>query len=193
MRLLNLFAASLIPASAFAVFADEAFQIDYHHALLGIPREENTFVHQPVASSKASLIYTLTDQALIGAVNPKDGSIVWRQQLHSISNSSSWSVLRAGGENIVAAGAETQLAAWQASDGRLIWSHEFANDIRVKDVRFLELKEDGSTGGSKDVLVLYEGSTNGVERRDAETGEFRWQFIDARYVWMLPMMLITPN
>lgn len=182
MRLLSLLTASLIPVSTLAIFADEAFQIDYHHALLGIPKEDSTFVYQPVASSKASLIYTLTEKALIGAINPKDGSIVWRQRLHGAVNSLT-AVLRAGGENVVATGTDSQVSAWQASDGRLIWSHEFGDDVKVKDVRFLELKEDGSTSGSKDVLVLYQGSTIGVERRDAETGEVKWQFSDARYAW----------
>jgi outer membrane protein assembly factor BamB len=180
MRLLSLLTASLIPAATLAVFADEAFQVDYHHALLGIPKEDSTFVHQPIASSKASLLYTLTDQSLVGAVNPKDGSIVWRQQLHA-ANDSSPAVLRAGGENVIATAAGGQVAAWQASDGRLMWSHEYADDISVMDVRFLELKEDGSTGGTRDVLVLYRGSSSGVERRDAETGDVKWQFDDARY------------
>lgn len=181
MRLLQLLAASLIPASTLAVFADEAFQVDYHHALLGIPQEENTFVYAPVAASKASLIYTLTEKYLFGAVNPKDGSIVWRQQLHGTSNSSN-AVLRAGGENVVATGAGSQVAAWQASDGRMIWSHEYGADTTVKDVHFLELKEDGTTAGSKDVLVVFQGTISGVERRDVDTGEVKWQFVDARYV-----------
>ena len=159
--------ASLIPACAFAVFADEAYQTDYHHALLGIPREASTFVHQPVAASKASLIYTLTEKGLVAAVNPKDGSILWRQQLPG-ANSTSQAVLKAGRENVVASASTSQVASWQASDGRLIWSHDYGHDVAVKDVQFLQFNEDGSTTGAQDLVVLYESSTAVVvERRDA--------------------------
>jgi outer membrane protein assembly factor BamB len=182
MRLLSVITALLVPSVVLAVFADEAYQIDYHHALLGIPQEDNTFVHQPVASSKASLLYTHKDKSLLGAVNPKDGSIVWRQQVHSAVNSSA-AVLRAGNDgDVVATGTDGQVAAWAASDGRLIWSHDFAEKAQIKDVKFLELKGDGSTTGAKDVLVLYLGSQAVVERRDADTGDLKWSFTDARYV-----------
>ena len=180
MRLLSLIAASLLPASSVAIFADEAYQVDYHHELLGLPQSENTFVHQPVAASKASLIYTLTDKSLVGAVNPKDGTVVWRQRIYGTENSTG-AVLRAGGENVIATGAGSGIALWQASDGRLIWNHDYNGETIVKDVTYLETSEEGRTSVSNDVLVLYHGSSRGVERRDGETGAVKWQYADSRY------------
>lgn len=126
------------------------------------------------------MLFTLTDKSLFGAVNPKDGSIVWRQQLHSVSNSSN-AVLRAGGDNVLATAAGSQVATWQASDGRLIWSHDYGQDVVVKDAIFLGVKGEGSAIGSQDILVLYQGASSGIERRDLETGEVKWQYTDARY------------
>jgi hypothetical protein len=65
----------------YAIIADGAYHIDYHLALLGIPRSGNTFFHQPSASSSASLLFTISEKGVLGAVNPKDGSLVWRQSL----------------------------------------------------------------------------------------------------------------
>ncbi|KIW04497.1 uncharacterized protein PV09_04254 [Verruconis gallopava] len=177
MRFWSVVTALLLPLSTLAVFADEAYQVDYHHALLGIPREDNTFVHIPIASTKAALIYTLSEKNIVGAVNPKDGSIVWRQQLRTGSTAKALLRASADGDNIVVTGVDGQAAAWQASDGRLIWSHEFEGTIG--DVQFLELAQDGSTTGAKDVLLLYQGANTVVERRDADTGTLKWQLVDA--------------
>src|SRR5215469_10678850 len=100
MRMLPSLAACLI-TSVLAVFPDEAYQVDYHHALLGFPQQHTTFFHQPYPNSKASLIYTLSERGVIGAVNPKDGSIIWRQFLAS-DLTGSGGFLKAGeGQNIV--------------------------------------------------------------------------------------------
>src|ERR1700719_4597891 len=88
---------------ALAIFADEVNHVDFHYALLGIPSAQRTFFHRPSSSSNASLLYTLSEKSFLGAVNPKDGSIVWRQNLARWSDAAAVeSFLRAGdGENTI--------------------------------------------------------------------------------------------
>jgi outer membrane protein assembly factor BamB len=180
MRSLLTIAGLLIP-SILAVFPDEAYQVDYHHALLGLPEEQSTFFHQPLATSKASLIYTLSEKSVIGAVNPKDGALVWRQPLPSAVNSTA-ALLRAGeGYDFVVSATDSEVAAWTASDGRLIWSQPFQEHGEVKDVALLEPVPGELDGGAKDVLVLFQGSHPFVQRLDGETGAIKWQFGDTRY------------
>lgn len=176
MRLLLALTATL-PLAA-AVFRDEAYQIDYHHALLGIPEAENTFFHTPNPSSKASLIYTLSEKSLIGAINPKDGAVVWRQRLESAVNSSR-ALLRPGeGVDLVASATDGEVAAWAAKDGRLVWREEFEEVGQAVSLGFVE----------KDVVVLHQGAHPVVQRRDGSTGAILWQFGDTRYVAFLRSM-----
>ncbi|KAJ6132030.1 ER membrane protein complex subunit 1 [Penicillium samsonianum] len=62
------FTACLSPATA--IYSDEVNHIDFHHALLGAPSPDSTFFLKPSTSSNASLLYTLSDKLLVGAVNP---------------------------------------------------------------------------------------------------------------------------
>lgn len=168
MRLL-LALTALLPLVA-AVFKDEAYNIDYHHALLGLPQPKNTFFHPPNPASKASLIYTLSEKAIIGAVNPKDGAVVWRQRLDAATNASS-ALLREGeGVDIVASATDAEIAVWAAKDGRLVWREAFKETGNTVGLRFLE----------KDVVVLYKGASPVVQRRDGSTGAVLWEFSDAR-------------
>jgi outer membrane protein assembly factor BamB len=179
MRLLLL--SSLLFRLTLSIFIDEAFKNDYHHALLGLPEEPNTFFHQPHANSKASLIYTLSERSVIGAVNPKDGALVWRQPLPSAINSTA-AFLRTGeDQDVVVSATDSQVAAWTASDGRLIWSHTFPEEGLIKDVTLLELVDGASSNGVKDVLVLFQGSHPIVQRLDGTTGDIKWQYGDMRY------------
>jgi ER membrane protein complex subunit 1 len=176
MRLL--LALTAILPFGLAVFRDEAYQIDYHHALLGIPEEQNTFFHPPNPNSKASLVYTLSEKSLIGAVNPKDGSIVWRQQLPSAVNSSVALLRPAEGQDVVASATDSDVAAWTASDGRLVWSAGFEEKGQVIGLSFVD----------HDVLVLFQGAHPVLQRRDGSTGEVKWQFEDTRFVRALYWM-----
>ncbi|KAL0258185.1 hypothetical protein SLS55_007357 [Diplodia seriata] len=175
-RLLAL-AASLVPATL-AVFADDAYHVDYHFALLGQPQQHATFFHQPRADTKASLLYTLSDKLVLGAVNPKDGSAVWRQPLAS-SSSSLDGFLRAGeNQDIIISAVEGQVSAWDAADGKLAWSSAF-NNAPVKDLEVLELADASATvSGVKDVVVLFGGSGSTVRRLDGQTGAVKWEFDD---------------
>jgi len=180
MRVLFILAGLLI-SSTLAVFPDEAYRIDFHHALLGLPERQSTFFHQPHANSKASLIYTLSEQSVIGAVNPKDGALVWRQSLPSAVNSSD-AILRAvEDQDVVVSATDGEVAAWTASDGRLIWSQLFQEEGHVMDLILLEMVDGASNNGVKDFLVLFQGSHPSVRRLDGNTGDIKWQFGDMRY------------
>lgn len=166
-------------APTLAIFADDAYQIDYHIPLLGLPQAETTFFHPPHAKSKASLLYTLSDRAVLGAVNPKDGSIVWRQQLSSAGNHSR-GLLRAGdGQDIVVSALGHQVAAWTASDGRLVWSKNADHGV-IEDLEILETHGAANANGVKDILVLYNAGHTILQRLDGETGELKWEYVDKR-------------
>ena len=177
---LSLFLIAYLPALSLAIFADEAYRTDYLHALLGIPQSHSTFFYQPSAASKASLLYTLSERGVLGAVNPKDGSIVWRQRLHpptqSGHNQTVAGFLKAiEGENTVVSASNGLVQAWDAGDGRLLWEWKGSGTIES-----LEVINAGES--SKDVLCLSrEKSGHGVVRKLAVgTGEVSWEFRDER-------------
>lgn len=173
-------AACLAPAAA--VFLDDAYHIDFHHALLGRPKHEATFFQKPYAASKASLLYTLSHSGAVGAVNPRDGALVWR----SLAPASGRSHLRCGEEQdtVIAAGADG-ITAWSASDGRLVWEAR-ADGAIVQDLEILE-QEDGITNNeAKDAVVLLAGRSPSVKRLDGRTGRVKWTFEDARWVMRTP-------
>ena len=180
------FCAALVSAIAclplsLCIFADDAYHIDYQHALLGIPLEHSTFFHRPQASSNASLLYTFSEKSVLGAVNPKDGSIVWRQYLaDSASTSGGLGRLRAGdGENVVVSAIGGDISAWDALDGRLVWSSPVRDDP-VEDLEILELEEGSVNVKTKDPIVLHGGRTGTVRRFDGATGRVKWDYLDDR-------------
>lgn len=79
------FAACLSLAAA--IYSDEVNHVDLHHALLGTPSPDSTFFLKPSTASNVSLIYTLSDKLLVGAVNPRDGALLWRQNLSRLADS----------------------------------------------------------------------------------------------------------
>ena len=175
MLLKLLLAVCFLTQTSLAVFADEAWTIDYHYALLGEPQKDTTFFHQPNPASKASLIYTLSNKAVIGAVNPRDGSIVWRQWLDARGEKVNNTFLRASeGEDTVVAGIGSQVTAWSASDGRLAWSKDTSGP--VADVEILELEDGKTSQHNKDALVLSGGEHPEVQRLDARSGTVKWQY-----------------
>ncbi|KAI9683302.1 MAG: hypothetical protein M1822_006167 [Bathelium mastoideum] len=169
---------ALLFSQAFAVFVDDAYNVDYHLALLGLPRQQATFFHQPHYSSKASLLFTLSERNVLGAVNPKDGTLVWRQRLQPASSATA-GFLRAGEDtDTVVTAVHGEVAAWSASDGRIAWKTALG-DVPVLDLELLELPtgqeraEDG-----KDAAVLVGGTTSFVKRLNATTGRVKWEYED---------------
>ncbi len=161
-----------------AIFADEAYQTDSHHALLGLPQAHTTFFHRPSAASKASLLYTLSERLVLGAINPKDGAVIWRQRLaDSAQNHKTSGLLKAGegGDTLISA-VNGKVQAWDATDGRLVWEWDGGNGTKVVDVT-------PSAEGGKYVLVLSEGESSSFVVRSlaADIGEVFWESGDWRY------------
>lgn len=162
---------------ALALFSDEAYHIDYHHALLGVPRPHTTFFHRPSVNSKGSLLYSLSEQGILGAINPKDGSIIWRQSLvDTESPKAHKSLLRAAAEgNNIYSAINGSIQAWDAAQGRLVW--EQLGTSESKDLEVLDFKE-----AAKDILVLttMRPTTRIIKKLAANSGELLWEFKDER-------------
>ncbi|KAI1825005.1 DUF1620-domain-containing protein [Xylaria intraflava] len=160
LQALSLSVLLALPATVRAVFHDEVGHIDYHHELLGVPQRETTFFHRPRTEEKASLLYTLSDLGVLGAVNPSNGAVVWRQLLAG-NVTDGGGFLRAAEDQAWLAGAYGgSVSSWDALTGRNIWSLDF-NDAVVKDLEVMEITERGG----KDVLALYEENGAIVARR----------------------------
>ncbi|KAL7793724.1 hypothetical protein V8C37DRAFT_401804 [Trichoderma ceciliae] len=158
-----------------AIFKDEVGDADFHHALVGVPQVETTFFHRPKKDEKASLLYTLSDVGILGAVNPNTGALVWRQQIaDGLSNGGGGGGghLRAPeGENWVAAAYGQRVQSWAALSGRNLWEARFSG--QVKDLEIIELTESSR----KDVLVLFEEDGVTVLRRlHGALGTVVWEF-----------------
>ncbi|KAI1105990.1 DUF1620-domain-containing protein [Jackrogersella minutella] len=160
-----------LPAAVRAVFKDEVGHIDYHHELLGVPQRETTFFHRPRPQDKASLLYTLSDLGILGAVNPGNGAVVWRQQL-SRNITDGGGHLRAGeDETWLATALGSSVHAWDALSGRNVWTLDF--DGEVKDLEVMEMTENDR----KDVLALHEEDGTTVARRIHGTeGRVVWEY-----------------
>lgn len=156
-----------------AIYADEAYQVDFHHVLLGLPQPETTFLHRPSPASKASLLYTLSIRSVLGAVNPKDGSVVWRQQL---GNGSGLLKAPEGGSTVISAVNGT-VQAWDAAEGRLVWDWTGSEEIKALEVL---RSEDAGQGV---YIVTQESGRNAIVRKLSEdTGAVLWEHEDARYL-----------
>ncbi|KAL2019594.1 hypothetical protein VTK56DRAFT_9491 [Thermocarpiscus australiensis] len=181
------------PAPVRAVFRDEVGHVDYHHALVGLPQRETTFFHRPRRADRASLLYTLSDVGVLGAVNPGSGEVVWRQDLRRDDGGgggggeerlhhgdgdgdvADGGFLRAGeGEGWVVGALGRSVHAWDAVSGRNKFSVGFEGVVR--DLEVMEMTE---SGGRKDVLVLFEEGEDGatvLRRLNAEDGSVVWEF-----------------
>ena len=166
--------AIILPA--LAVFSDEAYHIDYHHALLGVPQAHATFFHRPAANSKGSLLYSLSERGVLGAINPKDGSVVWRQSLlETESPVAHRGLLRAAAEgNTIFSAIDGCVRAWDAADGRLVWEQSAVGES--KDLKVLDVG-----GTATHLLALNVRATTGfVKKIAADSGNVLWEFEDER-------------
>ncbi|KAJ5689201.1 hypothetical protein N7462_003593 [Penicillium macrosclerotiorum] len=171
-------AACVSPAAA--IFSDEVDHIDFHHALLGAPSPDSTFFLKPSSSSNASLLYTISEKSILGAVNPRDGALVWRQNISRPGGSApSAGILRGlDGNNAVVGGAGDSISSWSAQDGKLIWETPALGGV-VADLELLELEDASATPGMRDTLALTGAEGAGVVRRlDGESGKAKWEHKD---------------
>ncbi|OTB07472.1 hypothetical protein M426DRAFT_318143 [Hypoxylon sp. CI-4A] len=162
-----------LPAAVRAVFKDEVGHIDFHHELLGVPQRETTFFHRPRPSEKASLLYTLSDLGVLGAVNPSNGAIVWRQLLGG--NFTGGGHLRAAEEETwLASALGSEVHAWDAISGRNVWTLDFEGAVR--DLEVMEMTE----GERRDVLALHEeeGGRTVARRIHGAEGRVVWEFAE---------------
>ncbi|CAI6341013.1 unnamed protein product [Periconia digitata] len=166
-------AACLVPASA--IFEDDAHHIDFHHALLGLPNHEATFFSKPYVASKASLLYTVSENSTVGAVNPKDGALVWRS---SLAHNGAAHLRFGEDQDVVIGGVGNRIVAFSASDGRIVWESSI-DGMAVEDLEILEQEDGMSSNDAKDAIVLVGGTQQAVKRLDGKTGRVKWTFEDA--------------
>lgn len=183
--------ASCVP-SALAIYPDEVNHVDFHHALLGLPTPQSTFFLKPSSASNASLLYTLSEKSILGAVNPRDGSLVWRQNVSRSSLPNRDGLLRASdGINAVVSGAGDYLSSWTALDGKLIWENWFS-DGSVTDLELLELEDASAAGTTRDTIALIAGDNVGaVKRIDGKTGNVKWEYKDDRLVFVCALRFMV--
>lgn len=174
---------------ASAIFADDAYTIDYHEALLGQPQSHATLFHRPQSSSNASLLYTISDKAVLGAVNPKDGSILWRQVLAPtgpVSNTTSPSFLVAGeGDGQMTSAYGNSVRTWDGLNGKLIWEHNLGEDQIVLGLQAVPVLggTNGQGGQTQDVVVLAgnnDGKRSSVIRLAGDGSGERWEHTEER-------------
>ena len=184
--------ALLLPAlasivSVLAIFADDAYHLDYHQALLGIPQSQNTFFLRPQASSSASLLYTISDKAVLGVVNPKDGSLVWRHALagEPIANGTSASLVATEGDGKVVSAFGQHVSAWDALDGKLVWVQAVASNFHISRLEIVPSLNKGSTADvialASDELVT--GSATIITKLAGGDGRSLWEYSDNRLVY----------
>ncbi len=171
----------LLPAHA--IFADEAYHIDFHHALLGSPQSHTTFFHKPYSNTNASLLYTVSDKAVLGAVNPKDGSLLWRQPLagQPVNNASSSYLIAAENGQLVS-GHDRTVACWDAQDGRLVWDYTVQEGSRIGGLQAINGIEPVTGGISQDFIVLavpaHPNAHTTIARIAGDGTKVRWQHVD---------------
>lgn len=165
--------------SASAIFSDDAFVVDYHHPLVGIPQSHATFFHKPQSASNASLLYTLSDKHVLGAINPKDGNVLWRQVLE-LEEKEYQSYLVAGERDgqIVTGHGET-VSSWDALDGRLRWDHRIEAGSIVNGLQLVPLVDSIGTDVQDVVVVAGKEAGYTVERLAGDGTGPRWSYSDS--------------
>lgn len=180
MRLHAAFLVAACVSPAVAIYPDEVNHVDFHHALVGAPSPDSTFFLKPSSASNASLLYTLSDKSMLGAVNPRDGSLVWRQNLTRTDSATGDGILRGSdGNNAVVGAVGDYISSWSAQDGKLGWESRLTDGV-VADLELLELADASATAGSRDALALIRGEGVGIVRRlDGDSGAVKWEHKDA--------------
>ncbi|GJJ09321.1 hypothetical protein Clacol_003543 [Clathrus columnatus] len=77
-----LFGLLVLLSTSWALYESDAGKIDWHDALIGIPRTEaSTIAPRFQVSSGGSLVVTVSKSNVLAAIHPLNGAIVWRQSL----------------------------------------------------------------------------------------------------------------
>ncbi len=174
--------ATIAPVQS--IFVDEAFNIDFHQALLGTPQPHTTFFHRPDSSSNAALLYTLSDRAVLGALNPRDGSIVWRQAIAGQPKENATAAYLVAGEDDgkITTAFEKTVSAWDASDGRLVWTYGIKGRSRAIALQAVPVLGSSTDGAVQDVILLTQPQKEGggyvVSRLGGDGSGERWHHSD---------------
>ncbi|EPS34441.1 hypothetical protein PDE_09405 [Penicillium oxalicum 114-2] len=180
MRLQVVFSIAACLSPVAAIYADEVNHIDFHHALLGALSLDSTFFLKPSSSSNASLLYTISEKSIVGAVNPRDGSLIWRQDLSRSGSSPVGPAILRGldGNNAVVSAVGDSVASWSAQDGKLVWESRLHDGV-VADLELLELQDASASSNTRDVIALTSNNGAGVVRRlDGDLGKIKWEHKD---------------
>ncbi|KAJ5832053.1 hypothetical protein N7474_000364 [Penicillium riverlandense] len=165
-------------APAAAIYLDEVNHVDFHHALLGTPSPDSTFFLKPPSASNASLLYTISDRLTVGAVNPRDGSLLWRQDLSRSAGPAAGFLRGEDGNNAVVGAAGRYVSSWGAQDGKLIWENQFTDGV-VADLELLALQDASAKPDAKDSIALLAAESTGIVRRmGADSGNVKWEYKD---------------
>ncbi len=200
--------AALLPAAGVhaLVYRDQVGHVDFHHQLLGVPQPDASFFHSPRRDDKASLLYTLSDVGVLGAVNPSSGAVVWRQWLADDTANPTIApetpaspnapdtpprgrVAAVAGEGWLAAALGPSVHAWNAVSGRNVWTADFAGDVAdllvPDDAAAAAAAADTAAAepvARKDVLALhYERATHHtvLRRLRGNDGAVVWEHREA--------------
>ncbi|TVY33476.1 ER membrane protein complex subunit [Lachnellula subtilissima] len=158
MRLpINLLSLTLsILPSAFAIYSDEAYSIDYHHELLGLPLPHTT---SSIGRGKMK----------------RQHYLVWRQLLAGIVGNETGFLRPVEGENTVVSAIGSRVDSWDAMSGKEKWGNIFEGS--VKDLEVIETAAGAEE--TKDVLALFEDEGKSILRRlKGESGNVAWEFED---------------
>ncbi|KIW70699.1 hypothetical protein PV04_02944 [Phialophora macrospora] len=173
----------LLPVKA--IFADDAFHVDFHHALLGSPLPPTTFFHKPHSNTNASLLYTVSDKAVLGAIKPKDGSVLWRQSLagQPVNNASTSYLVTAERDGQLVSGYDRTVACWDGLDGRLVWDFTVPEGTRIGGLQAVSGSEPVTGGITQDYVVLAlpndPTAHTTIVRIAGDGSEARWQHVDS--------------
>ncbi|KAI6250633.1 ER membrane protein complex subunit 1 [Erysiphe necator] len=152
-----------------AILADDAYLVDYHYELLGLPLQETTFFFRPRKDDKATLLYTLSDLNVIGAINPGTGKLVWRQ---IIDNQDEKGFIRSvDEEDAIITGVGGRVDCWNAMNGIMKWNVEFPGVIR--DLQVIKTITNEKT--IQKILVLLEEEEKTVLKLlQCDSGDLIW-------------------
>ncbi|KAL6243320.1 hypothetical protein RBB50_009872 [Rhinocladiella similis] len=188
--------ASLV-ATTTAIFADEAFHLDYQYSLLGEPQPHATFFRKPQSSTNASLLYTVSDKAVLGAVNPKDGSLLWRQALagQPVENAASSYLTLSENDGQIISGHGQTVTSWNALDGKLVWEHTFAAGAEISGVQAVPALETSVGGASQDIVVLTVPTTSTAHATiyclAGDGSGVKWQHTDSSHTEGASASIVT--
>lgn len=181
--IVSIWTSLLLPT--YAIFADEAFHIDFQHALLGSPQSHTTFFLKPHTNTNASLLYTVSDKAVLGAIHPKDGSALWRQPLagQPVENASNSFLVASERDGQLVSGYDRTVACWNALDGRLVWDYTTPEGTKIGGLQAIQPLGPGTGGIAQDFVVLavpVDAKTHStIIRISGDGSEARWQNTDS--------------